>query len=295
MRGREERSLRVRLCHTHAADDGRWPLGRFRYGGDEAAAPADGPPQVWLPLPQLNAGEGLEERWSSPRRPCYGRRDDVAFAHDGEVLFGTARASGAAAGLCAEAHATYGQVLAAIEAQGYPHLLRVWACVPGINDEEDWRERYKAFCHGRSLALAQARGDALPSRVCASTAVGSSLGALTLHFLASRSPGEHRENPRQVAAWAYPIRFGAGSPAFSRATVAPPALSSLLFVSGTASIVGYDSTYARDGRGQLQETVTNLDVLLGHRGHGAGGERGLTPPGAPGPGRGGRRGGRGGG
>jgi chorismate lyase/3-hydroxybenzoate synthase len=262
MTGRQERSLWVRLCRPSAGGDGRYLLGRVRYGGDEAVAPASGPPQVWLPLPQLGAAGHVEERWSSPRRPRYGRLGEVAFAHDGAVLFGAVRAPGESAGLCAETCSAYRRVLAAIEAQGYPHLLRVWACVPGINDDEDWRERYKAFCQGRSRALAEAWGGALSSRVCASTAVGSDRGGLTLHFLAGRQPGEHRENPRQVAAWAYPVRFGAGSPAFSRATVAPSDLSSLLFVSGTASIVGHDSAHSRDAKGQLEETLANLQVLL---------------------------------
>lgn len=260
--GSGPRSLCARLCRPEAAHEGWHVLGRIRYGGGEPAVSVDSPPTVSLPLPQLGQRWPLEECWTSPRLPGYGRRGEVAFGHDGEVLFGAVHASGTVTGLCGEAYAAYSELVAAIEAEGYPHLLRVWACVPGINDEEDWRERYKAFCQGRSRALAEAWRDALPSRVCASTAVGSDAGALTLHFLAGRRPGEHRENPRQVAAWAYPIRFGAGSPAFARATVAPPELSSLLFVSGTASIVGHESAHSRDARAQLEETLLNLQVLL---------------------------------
>ncbi|HVS04318.1 MAG TPA: hypothetical protein VMT16_16250, partial [Thermoanaerobaculia bacterium] len=266
MRAPGNGSLRVGLCPPQAAFRGGHLLGRIRYGAGEDAATGAGPPQVCLPLPQLDHG-GLEERWSTSQRPAFGHCGEVAFAHDGAVLFGTVQAPATAA-VCAQSHAAYRQMLEAIDTAGYANLLRVWACVPRINDEEDGRERYKAFCQGRARAFAQAWGDGFPSRLCASTAVGSEDGTLILHFLASRLPGEHCENPRQVAAWAYPIRYGAGSPAFSRATLAPASLSSLLFISGTASIVGHDSTHRRDLGGQLEETLTNLDVLLRGRGNG---------------------------
>jgi chorismate lyase/3-hydroxybenzoate synthase len=77
--------------------------------------------------------------------------------------------------------------------------------------------------------------------------------------MAGREPGTMLENPRQVSAYDYPRRYGPAAPSFSRAAVIP---ASLLLVSGTSSIVGHASLHAGDVSAQLDETLSNLDVLL---------------------------------
>jgi chorismate lyase/3-hydroxybenzoate synthase len=82
-----------------------------------------------------------------------------------------------------------------------------------------------------------------------------------IYALASRAPGTPRENPRQISAYHYPPQYGPRSPAFARATLAPG--RERLYISGTASIVGHASQHERDARAQLDETLANLEALIG--------------------------------
>lgn len=244
-----------------AAEEGSGALlARVVYGGSE------------LPLPVLGGGVGVEV-WTAAGPVARGRRGAVEIASDGRVLFGrVSREDADSPALEGVAYDAFRQVLSAAAAEGYPELVRVWACVPRINEEEasgegargDGREsprmeRYKAFCRARAAAFEEAWGGGFASRLPASTAVGSEGGALVVHFLAAREPGVHVENPRQVAAYLYPPCYGPRSPSFARATVAPDALGGALFVSGTASIVGHESLHPGSLPEQTRETVQNLE------------------------------------
>ena len=66
------------------------------------------------------------------------------------------------------------------------------------------------------------------------------------------------ETPRQVSAFRYPERYGARAPLFARATLA----CGMLFISGTASIVGHESRHAGDVAAQADEMLRNLEALL---------------------------------
>jgi chorismate lyase/3-hydroxybenzoate synthase len=68
------------------------------------------------------------------------------------------------------------------------------------------------------------------------------------------------ENPRQVSAYRYPQTYGPSSPIFSRATIAP---QGALLISGTASIIGHASHHIGDPTAQLDETLRNVDALIG--------------------------------
>ena len=70
------------------------------------------------------------------------------------------------------------------------------------------------------------------------------------------------ENPRQTSAYHYPPKFGVHSPSFSRACVLNESAGTNLFVSGTASIVGYETIHRGDVAAQTRETIANIDALL---------------------------------
>ena len=142
---------------------------------------------------------------------------------------------------------------------GFPHLLRVWNYVSGINRGEGDAERYRQFCVGRFAAIARRRG--FESQLSAASAIGSADGGFTLLALAARRPGLQVENPRQVSAFRYPRIYGQRSPSFSRATLVPWADGAELLVSGTASIVGHASVHAGDPLAQLEQTAVNLEAL----------------------------------
>jgi chorismate lyase/3-hydroxybenzoate synthase len=86
---------------------------------------------------------------------------------------------------------------------------------------------------------------------------------LQVYGLAARLPGIAIENPRQISAWTYPREYGPVAPTFARATRTP---ARQLLVSGTAAVVGHRSQHVGDTRAQLDETLLNLDSLLGAAG-----------------------------
>jgi chorismate lyase/3-hydroxybenzoate synthase len=117
------------------------------------------------------------------------------------------------------------------------------------------------FCRARSLAFERHFGRRFDLRLGAASAVGSAQGPLLVYFLASQSAGGRISNPRQEEPWLYPRQYGPRAPSFARALVGRPPLDDLLFVSGTASIVGHASRHAGDVEAQVAETLRNLGVL----------------------------------
>lgn len=155
---------------------------------------------------------------------------------------------------------TYAHLIEHVRASGYPYFIRVWNFVGSINEVEE-RERYQLFCAGRHDAFVSAgyhHDVDLPS----ASAVGMAGRGLITYFLAAREPGEQVENPRQVAAYNYPSQYGIKSPSFSRATM----WKNVVFVSGTSSVVGHATVHAGDVNAQLDETLRNIEAVLGRTG-----------------------------
>ncbi|OQC41074.1 MAG: hypothetical protein BWX64_01137 [Acidobacteria bacterium ADurb.Bin051] len=233
-------------------------LATVGYGGGEL--PPDAGVAVAVPNAVLG-GEPWLELWPAASPPVTGRAGPLAYAHDGRLLFGTGRLP-IAGGAEPAAHALFSGLLALAAAHGYPHLLRVWNYLPGINEERDGLEVYRSFNLGRARAWVSHYGLAAERRFCASSAVGAPGEELLVCFLAARAPGRHVENPRQLAAWRYPPRYGPVGPSFSRLTVAPPGLGPCCFLSGTASVVGHATRHAGDPVAQLAETRENIGRAL---------------------------------
>ncbi len=146
------------------------------------------------------------------------------------------------------------------------HPIRFWNFVPAIHgDMGDGRDRYMVFNAGRFTAFRHWFGSSavfnrtLPT----ASAVGTSGAALVVHCLAADAPGTPVENPRQIPAYAYSQRYGPLPPCFARGTIVEGRGKRLLFVGGTASIVGERSQHERDVRKQVAETLHNLTCLIG--------------------------------
>ncbi|HEY3056948.1 MAG TPA: hypothetical protein VGK31_13565 [Thermoanaerobaculia bacterium] len=211
-----------------------------------------------IPVRQLG-GSALAEVWRSSLPVTASRCGDISFASNGAVLLGSlAAAGGDLATLTAR---LYEQIVNTVRSAGYPHLLRVWNHVGAINEDERDLERYKCFSKGRHEALA--RLGYAREQFPAASAVGMKCEGVTAYFIASRTPGVQVENPRQVAAYDYPASHGPRSPSFSRATVAHWNGSAMIFVSGTASIVGHETRHHGDVDAQLDETLRNIDSIVG--------------------------------
>ena len=217
------------------------------------AAPAD----LSIGLNALPATAGAREVWSTAgvveRRGAIG---GVRFARAGGLLFGTLRQPVAPGGAADAARSAYRAMFELIDREACPHLLRIANYLPDITRVEGGQERYRAFNAGRRDAFAaRDRTDAHAPAACG---LGCGGDALLIAFLAGIEPGRNIENPRQVSAFHYPEQYGASRPLFARATVA----AGLLFLSGTASIVGHESRHAGDVAAQTDETLRNIGAML---------------------------------
>ena len=225
-----------------------------------SSAAIDDPRYLHVPLSPQREAAAPYEVWRSAGPVATGREGAIRYSHDGALMFGVLELEEPDGGILhASAHA-YAALMAFWRDSDYPHLLRIWNYFDAITLGEGDSERYRQFCVGRVQGLGDVDTRTLP----AATAIGSRDGrrVLQVYWLAAREPGLPLENPRQVSAYRYPREYGPQSPTFARALL-PPSPRVPLLLSGTASIVGHASQHADSLRAQLDETLTNLDSLLG--------------------------------
>jgi chorismate lyase / 3-hydroxybenzoate synthase len=205
----------------------------------------------------------VAEVWVSDAPVIRGSHDGIAHAQNDDVLFGFVHLGVSPDDAIFEdrVNEIYARIFELLEARGYPHLIRVWNYFPQITHESVGLENYQRFCRGRGVAF-QARYGEFEYRLPSASAVGARSGGLALYFIAARAPGHQRENPRQVSAYHYPPQYGPRSPSFARATLKRWGSEALLFISGTASIVGHESRHVGDLAAQIEETLRNLDTLI---------------------------------
>ncbi len=218
------------------------------------------PRHVVTGLPLL-AGRGAHEVWRSSTPVTWGWNGSIRWALGDDVLF-TAITIDASLSCDLEAvvYGAWHQLLQLSTEMGFPHLVRAWNHVPWINEGMGDTQRYKLFCVGRARAYDVQGYES--SRFPASSAVGNSGDTLVMYLLACAKPGQHYENPRQISAYSYPRRYGPRSPSFARATAKVWPMTSHVYVSGTASILGHRSCGSGDIDGQLEVTLANIDQLL---------------------------------
>jgi chorismate lyase/3-hydroxybenzoate synthase len=232
-----------------------------RYGGPVSGLRDADHPLIEVPNPVLCDAPRVEV-WGTPERAARFRRGDLAWAEDGRALFGC-RARRVGDSIEEVALETYREMLALLDERGYPCLQRVWNYVPRINEDQRGVERYKRFNVGRSRGFEERFGEAAERHFSAASAVGTIGDTLMVCFAAGREAGTHLENPRQISPPRYPPDYGLKSPSFARGTFAPAGWGQAFFLSGTASVVGHATTHPGDPLGQLEETVTNIEALLG--------------------------------
>lgn len=234
-----------------------------------------GLPVAKVPMPSLHAGgaPGVTcEIWSAGGNVRYGRHDGVQYGHDDEILFGAiqlpeaqfqADAVRGKSALQRASEAAYGAVFGTADATGFPHILRFWNYIADINGESAGIERYRQFNMGRQDGFLKCGRTVIGGAVPAASALGFEDGPLTVCFLASREAvATAIENPRQVSAYDYPRQYGPRSPTFSRASVARLYGHDILFLSGTASIVGHRTLHAGDVIKQVRETMANIAAVV---------------------------------
>ena len=251
-------------------------LGIATFNGSPTPAPADSSiPVAAVHMPLLAGAPHLYEVWSIAKPSVSGRNGRVRFRRTDGILFGSVSifeselaaspTSGLDTGSSPLQRVTaqlYQEICATLEAERYPHLLRVWNYLPHINLDSHGTERYHQFNTARQHAL-QSFGRAVTGSVPAASALGSiGEGPVVVYFLAGRTAPIFVENPRQVSAYHYPPEYGTHSPAFSRAALLSEPENLTLFISGTASIVGHQSLHPGDVAAQTRETLSNIQALV---------------------------------
>lgn len=232
-------------------------------------------PLIRVPMAPLSSS-GMAasscELWGGQGTVVSGRHRNVAYGHNAELLFGAIQLDEAAfadhAGdgktpLQRAAEAAYAAIFATVDRLGFAHILRFWNYMADINGESHGIERYRQFNMGRQDGFLGSGRTVAGSAVPAASAVGFAQGPLTVYFLAGRgTPPTAIENPRQVSAYDYPREYGPRSPTFSRASVAHLPDGDVLFLSGTASIVGHRTLHAGDVAAQTRETMANIAAMV---------------------------------
>lgn len=218
-------------------------------------------PVAHIRTPVLGSNGEVWEIWRTRQRLESGRRGRVQYRRGDDILFGCTSML-EREGLNAATGEAYREIFATLDELAYPYLLRVWNYLPQINVDTDGTERYWQFNNARRNALFASGRDAA-GNVPAACALGSVNGSpLVIYFLASRKAPTLIENPRQISAYEYPTQYGP-KPAFSRASVLREDSGAILFISGTASIVGHQTVHEGDVAAQTRETLANIDALLG--------------------------------
>ena len=246
----------VSLAEYQAA---RWRdvlgVATFNGAADSPTAAAE-IPVAQVSTPVLPGSGQVYEVWRCDTPASSGQRQRVRFRSTADMLFGCIALTEAPE--CHLHQATtqaYRQICATLDAERYPHLLRVWNYLPDINADSHGTERYRQFNSARQQVLREC-GRALTGSVPAASALGAASDSpLVVYFLAGRTAPAFLENPRQVSAYHYPRQYGSHSPVFSRATLLRQSGGLALFISGTASIVGHTSLHVGDTAAQTRETL----------------------------------------
>ncbi|WP_455218115.1 chorismate transformation enzyme, FkbO/Hyg5 family [Kaarinaea lacus] len=215
------------------------------------------------PLGMTGNNDSCIEAWFSRDASESGFEDGIAYAITEDYLFGYLQLDeDSFSELKTLGYDLYQRILRFIEKRDYPYILRAWNYISDITGLDHDLERYQAFCAGRHDAFKSITSfeNILP----AASAIGtSSSGYASIYFIAASEKGIQIENPRQVSAFRYPPQYGERSPSFSRAIFKKWGEHYHVYVSGTASVVGHETKHAGNVQLQLEETLRNIEALLG--------------------------------
>lgn len=236
----------------------------------------DGWPMQAIRAPLLGASMAtVQETWHRASPSQHGTSEGITWRRAGDTLFGVINldesgfaAAGDRTPLQAASEEAYGRIFRLLDTQKLPHLWRVWNYMADINAESHGLERYRQFNIGRQDAFIAHRRRAA-GNVPAACAIGLADGPLSIAFLAGSTAAVPFENPRQTSAYNYPAEYGPRAPTFSRAALVHPPGQEILFISGTASIVGHQTVHQDDVVGQCREALANIAAIVAEVNRGA--------------------------
>jgi chorismate lyase / 3-hydroxybenzoate synthase len=146
-----------------------------------------------------------------------------------------------------ETYEIYSKIFATIDPGLF--LVKCHNFIPYILEDD----HYFKFNAGRNRAFQDAGYKHKP----AACGLGSPSKMLEISYVAGATQPEELENPRQISSFNYPM--DKPKPLFSRAV----RYNGMLYISGTASIVGSETYHKNDLIAQYSETVKNIGTLTG--------------------------------
>ena len=237
--------------------------------GDAALGPLPTWPVQRIFAPLLGSTVAVvEETWLTKILPVSGVSEEIRWCRAGDLLYGVLEldeadftGDPAISALQAASCEAYRRIFNLLEAQQLPHLWRTWNYLAAINQETDGLERYRQFNIGRQDAFIECHRVST-GNVPAACAIGLAGGPLSIAFMAGGEAAVPVENPRQISAYNYPAEYGPRSPTFSRAALVYLPGQEILFISGTASIVGHQTVHPGDVVAQTKESLANVAVVV---------------------------------
>lgn len=166
-----------------------------------------------------------------------------------------------------------GEALSSASAE-FEQVVRTWFYLGGITESDPGEQRYKEMNRARAdfyrnipFGRALLGGNTVPGIYPASTGIGTAGNSLSGSCLAVQTTRKdttllNLENPHQTPAYAYPPRYSAKSPKFSRGMALVLGNQVTTWISGTASIVNSESRYPDDIERQTEQTIENIEQLL---------------------------------
>lgn len=225
-------------------------------------------PSLQVNMPVLSGNDAACEIWLNKATVKTGSRAGLCYRYSDSLLFGVVELTEASFSTSAldtplqqATEVAYQQILTLLRDLDYPIIYRFWNYLADINGVSHGLERYRQFNTGRQDAFL-ACGREVANGLPAACALGIDEGPLKIAFLAGRVKATAIENPRQISAYQYPSEYGPRSPTFSRANLLSLPQQEILFLSGTASIVGHETVHHGDVIAQTQEAMVNLQALV---------------------------------
>jgi len=231
-------------------------------------------------------GTVRHEVWLSDTPILRGRTEFAEWARNDEFAVVRVAVPETAPGMTGPAdasYAAYSSLFSVIHEHNFGNLIRIWNYIPDIlavagpKIPKRDRERYRQFNAGRLRAWEDGGprdGAGQPLRPAA-TGAGSAGQPLVLEALLSNDPVSYVENPRQMPAFQYPVKYGSKAPAFARATLCNRPGYDELFISGTGSITRSETTHKGDVEGQINEIIANFKALIDEKNLSAYGSKGF--------------------
>lgn len=244
-------------------------LGGFSFSHPARALDREGLPVLAVDMALPSVDEAVCEIWHSHEALVSGQQGAIRYRQGDTLLFGCisqaepteTETQPGRTPLQITSESAYQAIFRLLDDLGYPSILRVWNYFSAINETSHQIERYRQFNIGRQEAFV-AHDRPLISNVPAACALGSASGGVQIAFLATRAEVTGIENPRQVSAYHYPSQYGPRSPTFARAGMVTLGGRNVLFISGTASIVGHQSLHVGDVAAQTRECLQNIAAVV---------------------------------